>query len=419
MADKTRMARNKRACIRDLPQELCDKITEEAINKTVNKVTIHTLRALCRVNEQFYRSATRLLYRRVHLDFEDRGRSSLTPISIDKFSLSPHRRSVRHLMITCLRIRDDNAMVRLQELPILLARLPGLRSLSISLARSKPVIGSLSKEREFVNVLHQSLQAYGANEDSNLDTLRIFNPHIPLFDSEAIHDTFNLSRVMLSLRRFEYVDQIPMDKKAQIGIFHALQHAQKIEQIKLESLGRLQEASFSLLPDNAPLRRLELTSITLRASDLLALSKFKNVLEYLSLDHISLTEGSWAEVFHSLSTYTCLAYIEFYCYHLWHDPQTRFAMDACMQCCRKLGLRAISREWSWGRERTCSQYVWDREDWVVCSGPDDAYTSLTPPGNLHLRQSGLQLLPLEITSYAQTNEERRYYKDESWDNWSS
>ncbi|KAL4904193.1 hypothetical protein BDW74DRAFT_179282 [Aspergillus multicolor] len=303
-------------------------------NHTVNRATIQALGVLCQVNNQFYRSATRLLYRRVHLDLGDLGQRPLTPISIDKFSLSPHRRVVRHVMITCLYARDQDGMIRLQELATVLARFPSLKSLSISLARSSPNLGYSSKEKLILDALHQSLQAYGASGGGSFEELRIFNPEIPLSDCGSAQDAFNLSRVMPSLRRFEYVDQTPMYTPAQMAVFYALQHAHRIEEINLKGLGCITEASLALLPDHAPLRRLELGSMTLRAADLLALNRYRSTLEYLSLENIVLAEGSWEEVFHAMSSYTSLTYIEFYkcCYDryspYWAEGPVAYAKNA-------------------------------------------------------------------------------------------
>ncbi|KAL4919704.1 hypothetical protein BDW62DRAFT_199713 [Aspergillus aurantiobrunneus] len=286
--------------ISDLPQELVDQITIYLIGgEQVDEHARALLKNIRQINKSFYWSASRLLYRSVHLHLQ-----CYWPLICPAFeglSLSGSRQYVHNLCIhdTKNPVPCEDALIqtRSQQFPRVMSRFPALRRVYIEFdwARSSCLELDKAQASAFWESLPAKLQVLTLDRAGSV------------FCPDQDHER-HFHRVMPSLRWFSSNSCHHKREFGDSAVFLALKHAQSLERLSLSGLGWIPYSSLQMIPRGIRLRRLELRNCRLLVSEILSLEKFKDVLEEFCLSNVSLQcKGkTWEDVFDMLNSFTVL-----------------------------------------------------------------------------------------------------------------
>ncbi|KAL2833711.1 hypothetical protein BDW59DRAFT_156510 [Aspergillus cavernicola] len=285
MAQQARQTR-----ITDLPPELIDQVTQEAIQNTPHALNQQTLKALRTTNKCFYWGATRLLFQSISNATKATScNRSNSPIEIDTISCNPRRKStsISKNYQQCLKKDSQPYEVSSSSSPTRYCP-----DLSISVAAGLPDTILL-------------------NPPALLNSLSIQRGDIFTTIPADAKKEAGVVENMQSLRSFNFLARHP-GISPQSRIFKALQHARNLEslsliQVSATSKMEMKTKTTPFIHPDAPLRKLSLTHTTCPASFLLpTLRQFKDRLENIELPRVNLTSGTWGVIYQEILSFPVL-----------------------------------------------------------------------------------------------------------------
>ncbi|KAL3473592.1 hypothetical protein BJX99DRAFT_261248 [Aspergillus californicus] len=311
------------------------QIFTDDLHDEIHHLCRQRLRVLRQVNRRFYWTATRLLYRNIAITV-DTHTGDETWIRPGLMSLldSNNRAFVQVIKINDKEYasgRSDEMMAKIyEELPLVLARFPNLRHLTVNFVGSRMCWPTKDDPPAMAVAAITKFLQFHAPE--NLQALNMCAFEVPL-PWKINYIDFN--DVMERLQEFTFESVCHQAANPQPELIQALRRGKSLRRVELAGVRFDLDGCSNLVHPNAPLQHLWMQWSALPASWLASMVNHKETLKGMHLNNIKLTEGNWAVVFqqfrsgfNSLTWFTSMDFPEGTCKILYdqfceHMEETR------------------------------------------------------------------------------------------------